>query len=201
MTISLTWCADFSAKEVFRVLYQAALVRATQAGVISFGDEALLRTFLRVVEQNFVKNAESMIQTSMTSAKLHEHKLMEHGAEWRTIHSTSTCFVCLRHRPLHKLKCGHIICANCVQILGDCSQQDDRDYFVRRCFLCQSKLPGNLCIKIHPPTAGVGVVCIDGGGVRGVIPLRMMKKIQDTIDLPIPFQRFVKVAFGISSGT
>jgi patatin-like phospholipase/acyl hydrolase len=56
-------------------------------------------------------------------------------------------------------------------------------------------------VKIHPPTAGVGILCIDGGGTRGALPLRMMKRIHDRIGLPIPFQQFFKVAFGISSGT
>ncbi|KAI9784309.1 MAG: hypothetical protein M1839_002370 [Geoglossum umbratile] len=53
---------------------------------------------------------------------------------------------------------------------------------------------------MHPPTAGVGVLCIDGGGARGVVPLKLMKRIQDRIGLPIPFQTLFKVAFGISSG-
>jgi patatin-like phospholipase/acyl hydrolase len=55
-------------------------------------------------------------------------------------------------------------------------------------------------VKVHPPTTGVGVLCIDGGGVRGVLSLGLMKRIQDRIGLPIPFQKFFKVAFGISSG-
>jgi patatin-like phospholipase/acyl hydrolase len=61
-------------------------------------------------------------------------------------------------------------------------------------------MPEELKVKVHPPTAGVGVLCIDGGGARGVIPLKLMKRIQDRIGLSIPFQRFFKVAFGISSG-
>jgi patatin-like phospholipase/acyl hydrolase len=57
-----------------------------------------------------------------------------------------------------------------------------------------------MLVKTHPPTAGVGVICIDGGGTRGVLPLRTMKRIQDRIGLRIPLQKFFKVAFGISSG-
>jgi patatin-like phospholipase/acyl hydrolase len=57
-----------------------------------------------------------------------------------------------------------------------------------------------ITVKIHPPTAGVGVLCIDGGGARGVLPLKVMKRIEDRIGLSIPLQRFFKVAFGVSSG-
>jgi len=61
-------------------------------------------------------------------------------------------------------------------------------------------MPKEVVVKIHPPTAGVGVLCIDGGGTRGVFPLKFMKRIEDRIGLPIPLQKFFKVAFGISSG-
>jgi patatin-like phospholipase/acyl hydrolase len=57
-----------------------------------------------------------------------------------------------------------------------------------------------IAIRINPPTAGVGVLCIDGGGARGVIPLKILKRIQDRINLPMPIQRFFQAAFGISSG-
>jgi patatin-like phospholipase/acyl hydrolase len=53
---------------------------------------------------------------------------------------------------------------------------------------------------VHPPTAGAGILCIDGGGTRGIVPLVLMKRIHDRIGLPIPLQRFVKVAFGVSIG-
>ncbi|KAL6406234.1 putative patatin-like phospholipase [Ilyonectria robusta] len=61
-------------------------------------------------------------------------------------------------------------------------------------------MPAKVDIRVHPPTAGVGVLCIDGGGVRGIVPLGIMKRIKDRIGLPLPFQRFFRVAFGISSG-
>ena len=57
-----------------------------------------------------------------------------------------------------------------------------------------------LIVKVHPPIAGVGVLYIDSGGTRGVVPLTFIKRIQDRIGLPLPFQRFFKVAFGVSSG-
>jgi patatin-like phospholipase/acyl hydrolase len=47
----------------------------------------------------------------------------------------------------------------------------------------------------------VGILCVDGGGARGTLTLRLMKRIHDRIGLPIPFQKFFKLAFGISSGT
>jgi patatin-like phospholipase/acyl hydrolase len=62
-------------------------------------------------------------------------------------------------------------------------------------------MPQELVVRVHPPTAGVGVLSIDGGGARGVLPLEFMRRIQDRIGLPMPLQKFFKVAFGVSSGT
>jgi hypothetical protein len=56
-------------------------------------------------------------------------------------------------------------------------------------------------VMVHPPTAGSGgVLCIDGGGTRGMLPLRDIKRIEDRIGLPIRLQRFFKVVVGTSSG-
>jgi patatin-like phospholipase/acyl hydrolase len=66
--------------------------------------------------------------------------------------------------------------------------------------LCQGEIHPEVRVRIDPPTRGVGILCIDGGGVRGVIPLRIMKHIKDRIGLPIPIQKFFKIVYGISSG-
>jgi hypothetical protein len=58
-----------------------------------------------------------------------------------------------------------------------------------------------ILVKVHPLTAGVGVLCIDRGETRGVLPLKFIKRIEDCIGLKMPLQSFFKVAFGISSGT
>jgi hypothetical protein len=53
-------------------------------------------------------------------------------------------------------------------------------------------------MKVHPLITGVEVLCINGGDVCGVGPLEFMIRMKDRIGLPIPFQNFFKVAFGIS---
>ena len=137
----------------------------------------------------------------VTSAEIHKSTLQRFASRWRSIHSSSTCYSCLRRRPQYGLECGHITCENCVVIFGDNCKDDPWIFKVHHCFLCEAEMPEEVVVKVHPPTAGVGVLCIDGGGTRGVLPLKFMKRMQDRIGLPIPLQRFFKVAFGISSGT
>ncbi len=40
-------------------------------------------------------------------------------------------------------------------------------------------------VRVHPPTAGAGVLCINRGGTQGVKPLKQLKKIEDRIRLLI----------------
>ena len=56
-----------------------------------------------------------------------------------------------------------------------------------------------ITIRTHPPNAEVEVLCLDSGDARDIRTLRIMKRIQERIGLPIPVQKFFKVAFGISS--
>ena len=134
------------------------------------------------------------------SSEIHKDNLRRFEDRWRNIWSSSTCLACLRRRPQYGLPCGHIVCENCVLVFGECCVNDPWIFKVHSCFLCGVKMPEEITIKIHPPTAGVGVLCIDGGGARGVLPLKFMKRIEDRIGLSIPLQKFFKVAFGVSSG-
>ena len=84
-------------------------------------------------------------------------------------------------------------------IFGHCAPHNAWDFEVHNCFLCGQQTP-NMVIKVHPPTAGVGVLLIDGGGAYGIVPLAILQIIQDKIGLKIPVQDFFKVAFGTSSG-
>jgi hypothetical protein len=59
----------------------------------------------------------------------------------------------------------------------------------------------DIVVNVHPPTARVGgVLCIDGRGTRGVLPLKNIKKIEDRIRLLIRPQRFFKIVVGTSLG-
>lgn len=98
------------------------------------------------------------------------------------------------------MDCGHFICNVCVANFADARDDDPFEYSISSCFLCDKPMTSKHVVRLHPPTGGAGVLCIDGGGVRGTIPLEFLKKIQQQVDLPIPIQRFFKVAFGVSSG-
>jgi hypothetical protein len=160
----------------------------------------MLSDFVRNVQTCFEGFAEALFRGSRCAAEIHAENVSRHQPLWNEISDEATCLTCLHHAPVYPLPCRHDICKVCVQVFGEASEGDDSEFIIKHCLLCQSKMPEGLLIRIHPPTAGVGVLCIDGGGVKGAMPLGILKRLQDKIDLPIPIQRFVKVAFGISSG-
>ncbi|THC89924.1 hypothetical protein EYZ11_010621 [Aspergillus tanneri] len=70
-------------------------------------------------------------------------------------------------------------------------------YHIDCCVLCQS--PSINVINVLPCTAPVRAITIDGGGVRGFIPLRFLQHIQLQLGAQFPVQDLVDVAFGTSS--
>lgn len=89
-------------------------------------------------------------------------------------------------------------------MFGERSVADPWILKLQRCFLCGIEMRQEVIVEVHPPTAGIGILCIDGGGTRGIVPLKLMKRIEDRIEalvgLRTPLQKFCKLAFGISSG-
>ena len=196
-------CVVFPSIKVFEVLYKALFSKVSKDRVIAFEDskDVMLRSgFINLVEKLLQLYFEELTQDGTPALEIHRRNLCRFETSWQGIKSSSTCLCCLRRRPQYGLYCGHIICENCVLVFGECCVDDPWIFKIRHCLLCGVEMLEELTMKVHPPTAGVGVLCIDGGGTRGVVPLKLMKRIQDRIGLSIPFQKFFKVAFGISSG-
>ncbi|EXJ56219.1 uncharacterized protein A1O5_12675 [Cladophialophora psammophila CBS 110553] len=194
----------FDPVSVFRELYRNTLCRLSESRVMAFEEssDVILRSgFINSVERHLLGYfQQSSRRGGKSSAEIHTENLERFRDRWRNIRSDSTCFTCLRRRPQYNQYCGHCVCQTCVINFGDQSTDDPWDFEVRQCFLCRMMAHEAMTVKVHPPTAGASVLCIDGGGIRGIMPLEFMKRIRDRIGLPIPFQQFFKLAFGVSSG-
>ncbi|EXU95695.1 patatin-like phospholipase family protein [Metarhizium robertsii] len=106
---------------------------------------------------------------------IHRQTMNRHRDRWLYIEGSSdTCFVCLRRRPEYLLPCDHTLCRSCVKDFGD------------QCH--------------RPPTAGVGLLSLDGGGVRGIVQTEILRLLEERIGLPIPVQEHFQLAAGVSAG-
>jgi patatin-like phospholipase/acyl hydrolase len=65
------------------------------------------------------------------------------------------------------------------------------------CILCQDH--SSLTVSLKPPTAGVRIMSIDGGGTRGVLPLQHMLLLQEAVG-DCPLNELFDLAVGTSSG-
>ena len=153
--------------------------------------------FVRLLEAEFVRQVEAFSRLAETSsAAWHLKKLSEFKYDWLTIRSTKTCFACMMERPQYRLPCGHIIGENCVRKFG--VKTDVWNFDVPYCFLCLDASGFN--IKVKPPTATPRLLSIDGGGVRGIIPLIFLQALEERIGLPYPVQGNFHFIFGTSAG-
>ncbi|MCJ1231936.1 hypothetical protein MMC12_008615 [Toensbergia leucococca] len=139
-----------------------------------------------------------MISSGKTAAQMHREKIKNLSISWSKLKSNKTCLWCLRRRPENTLSCGHAICNVCVRIFGTEMPILECQYYVRACLLCHF---GDLTVRLKPFSAGHRILCIDGGGTRGVLPFERLAIIQDIMGPEYPLQDLFDIAFGTSVGS
>ncbi|RPA74249.1 hypothetical protein BJ508DRAFT_418731 [Ascobolus immersus RN42] len=115
--------------------------------------------------------------------------------------SNSVCFACLTEQPKYPLVCGHVICEPCLKSYG--TMVNVVTYEVSSCPICgNGKAPWNVPVTVHlqPEDAGVRILSLDGGGIRGVIQLETLRQIEQVVGLGIPIQEFFDLIVGTSCG-
>ncbi len=155
--------------------------------------------FVQAVSEQLQKCFRDFI-AGTPSMTVHRNNLKRFKLRWKRMRSDDTCLICLR-RTLenNNLPCGHAVCENCVRVFGQADENDRWAFGIQRCFLCDKALR-EVTVKVKPDTAGVNVLTIDGGGIKGVVPLLFLQILQDRMGLPIPVQDNFEVGFGTSSG-
>ncbi|KAH8624551.1 hypothetical protein IG631_21290 [Alternaria alternata] len=113
--------------------------------------------------------------------------------------SHATCLCCLMRPPEHVLRCGHVLCTECVKAFGT----------VRNCTIEMKECPLHIddChwrypwrIRMKPDFAGVRILSLDGGGVRGIAELEVLCQIQERLGVKIPISAFFDLIVGTSTG-
>jgi hypothetical protein len=118
-------------------------------------------------------------------------------ATW--VRSNSTCYCCLMDVPQHALPCGHALCDGCARACGDLRQTT---LLVSWCPLHPNatRWTQPKVIKYKPRGAGVRVLALDGGGIRGVVQLEILKAIERALGKHLPVQAFFDLIVGTGTG-
>ncbi|ORY01180.1 acyl transferase/acyl hydrolase/lysophospholipase, partial [Clohesyomyces aquaticus] len=119
---------------------------------------------------------------------------------------TGVCFACLFGRPEYTLPCGHVICFSCIREFDQSSSSEKYPGVAihKECLLCppQENRKGAwpYYIEYHPDLSGIRALSLDGGGVRGIMPLTMLRRLEETMDLDVPFNELFDIMIGTSAG-
>ncbi|KAH6886261.1 hypothetical protein B0T10DRAFT_576010 [Thelonectria olida] len=117
------------------------------------------------------------------------------------IKSHLTCLCCVRNIPGNVLPCQHALCKDCVQAFG--WNVGKGVFELHDCPLhpLDTRWASPARIRFKPHGAGVRVLCLDGGGVRGIIELMILQAIEKKLGGYIPIQSFFDLIVGTSHST
>lgn len=116
----------------------------------------------------------------------------------------SVCYACLFGRPEYMLPCGHIICVGCLQEFDQSSSEWKYPGVARHeeCVLCAAKETKGwpYIKKYRPELAGIRVLSLDGGGVRAIIQLSILQRLEKLLDFDLPIAELFDLIVGTSAG-
>ncbi|KAI9923357.1 hypothetical protein MW887_010477 [Aspergillus wentii] len=185
---------DFAPVKLFHRMHRDICVQALQQ-IATVPDVADKRcTEIAIL---FAIFHEQMIQCGCSAQDVHAEQLGRWQPIWEGLNTNRTCLYCLGRAPQSPLRCGHALCDICVERTGHPVASRESIYIVKKCPLCRH--PGLTTISLLPKTAAVRALTVDGGGIRGIIPLQLLKEMQDRLGPDCPFPDLIDVAFGTSA--
>ncbi|KAL7619934.1 hypothetical protein AAE478_010481 [Parahypoxylon ruwenzoriense] len=180
--------SDFNASS-FRLVWEQ-LLKATLAQVQSSNFK---------LGQEFPDKNELQIAALIHRERLNELYSNVLGAATDFV-SYSACLCCLRELPECALPCGHVLCFPCIQIYGTRTSRTTIE--ISRCPLHVRDIIANppWVISTKPRHAGARVLCLDGGGVRGIIQLQVLAELEKVLGPDLPIQLFFDLIVGTNTG-
>ena len=151
----------------------------------------------QAIKDSLIDQFSAMQISGHTADTIHGNTIVSIDIPWSRVQSNQTCLPCLQRKPEYVLSCGHSVCETCVRIFGRPVLWLEYTYELESCPLCSA---GWLTVALKPPTAGVRILSIDGGGIRGVVPLEFLGILQDVVGPNCPIRDLFDLAFGTSSG-
>ena len=172
--------------------------------------KAQLRSAIEGLHRDFSYELEQASQVEDTNAIPEERIALDLHIEYlnqfyeavgpaSSICSHATCFCCLMDVPEHPLPCGHVLCTACIKAYG---KQGKCLVSMPYCPLHReaTKWARPAVIKFKPQAAGVRVLSLDGGGIRGIVQLEVLRAIEQTLGGYIPVQSFFDLMIGTGTG-
>ena len=194
LTYNLLTDLDFSLEYLFSSLYadpcKAAIALYTMHTEIQLKFISAVLHKFQVVFAKYADDARS-------ASSVHHTTLIANHTHLADLKSHRSCFCCFSRMPKKVLPCSHALCDPCIRIFGHRSRSERNTYKLPECVLCGVNYRNSI-FRFVPPTAGIRILSVDGGGVRGVIPLTFLQHLNSIL---APFRCAAKDHFDLVCGT
>jgi hypothetical protein len=174
--------ADFPPENIFTEFFAAPCKQALNQYT---RDTDIRSRVISSIKANLEEHFRQLEFDPSSQSALNQHRqcletLWPHLAEMK---SNRSCLSCLMFMPEKVFQCGHAICDVCVRRFGKSTLTAKHSFTIPFCVLCGCDQPRDCRVfQLAPPTAGIRTLCVDGGGVRGVIPLMFLKHLEDELN-------------------
>ena len=153
--------------------------------------------FVKSIRKSFV-NQNSALHQNILASENHRQSLLDLSMNLKDVRSHKSCLCCLMRSPEKVLPCGHALCDICIKIFG--IKLSKNKFTLDFCMLCGAKQPLTHYNFIQD-TAGLRILSLDGGGVRGVITLEFLIHIYREVScLGCSLNEFFDYICGTSAG-
>ncbi|KAK9417273.1 putative PNPLA domain-containing protein [Seiridium unicorne] len=116
-----------------------------------------------------------------------------------SLSSHTACFCCLFGQAEHFLPCGHVLCTECLRTYGESGSV----HTIKIVGCPMEEISGRRedawIVYLKPHAAGVRVLTLDGGGIRGIVELEVLNQIEEALG-GVAIQHFFDLMVGTSTG-
>ncbi|EGX47261.1 hypothetical protein AOL_s00091g5 [Orbilia oligospora ATCC 24927] len=188
----------FSPQDMFRELYRKDSLDALES-VQRMDHTINASSTLMKLETQYTSQLVSVQNGTRSAIVAHSMTLKKNRQHYQKIHSNLVCFFCLMRPPEVRLPCKHSLCEVCLQLFGS-QGSEDYTFCLEECLFGCSRDGMPITVRIKPPTAGVRILSIDGGGIRGIVPIQYLRELEMRLNLKCHIQDHFDIAMGTSSG-
>ncbi|KAK6510907.1 hypothetical protein TWF506_009995 [Arthrobotrys conoides] len=118
--------------------------------------------------------------------------------------TTTICYGCFFRHSEYLLPCGHTICETCIRANStvDAAMKYTGKHTLEGCVVCGTSIgPGwPYEVRLRPQLSGPRILSLDGGGVRGIVQLTTLQRLESLIGLGLPIGFFFDLIVGTSTG-
>lgn len=101
--------------------------------------------------------------------------------------------------PDYVLCCGHAFCDRCIREVGHVAGAYESAWEINHCLLCgQRWRSDSQIVRFKPYCAGVRILTLDGGGIRGIVELVLLGLVQKRMGID---SLLIKDCFDLIMGT